>query len=355
MTNEELKRYSRHITLSEIGKEGQLKLKHASVFVIGAGGLGCPVLQYLAAAGVGRIGIADHDVVDESNLQRQVLYTVTDVGLSKADQAKKKLQALNPYILIEAYPVKVNRENILSLLKEYDIVVDGSDNFATRYLVNDACVMLNKPLVFGSIFKFEGQVTVFNYKDGPTYRCLYPTPPKDGEVPNCSEIGVIGVLPGIVGALQANEVIKIITGIGEVLKGKLLMFDALSVNFNTLSFKLQAENKKITELIDYDIFCGVNKTSVKEITAPELMQKIYSEEKFQIIDVRTIEEYEGFNIGGILIPWEEVENNIDLISKEEEVIFVCQSGKRSEAAIKALEGRYSLRNLYNLKGGLNNW
>lgn len=354
MTSEELKRYNRHIILPEIGREGQEKLKKASVFVVGAGGLGCPVLLYLAAAGVGKIGIADFDVVDETNLQRQVLYTSEDLELPKALQAKKRLLLLNPFIQVEALQEKLHRGNILELFNSYDVIVDGSDNFATRYLVNDACVMLNKPLVFGSIFKFEGQVSVFNYQDGPTYRCLYPEPPKEGEVPNCSEIGVIGVLPGIVGTLQANEAIKVITGIGEVLKGKLLMFDAFSMSFNTIQFKLIPENKNIKELIDYDVFCGAPNNSIEEITARELKQKLEKNEIFQLIDVREEEEFERFNIGGKLIPLSEVISRIKEISKDNEVVLICQSGKRSTKAVEILKKQGYLR-VVNLKGGLNSW
>jgi molybdopterin/thiamine biosynthesis adenylyltransferase/rhodanese-related sulfurtransferase len=354
MTNEEQKRYSRHILLPEIGMEGQEKLKNSSVFVIGAGGLGCPVLLYLAAAGVGKIGIVDFDVVDESNLQRQILYTTEDIGLSKAEQAKKRLQLLNPFIKMEAHKIKISSDNILELLKGYDVVVDGSDNFATRYLVNDACVILNKPLVFGSIFKFEGQVSVFNYKGGPTYRCLYPEPPKDGEVPNCSEIGVMGVLPGITGTLQANEVIKIITGAGAVLSGKLLMFDALSMSFNTISFNVIPENREIKELIDYEIFCGVSETRTHQISAKELKLKMEQGDSFQLIDVRNEEEFEHFNIGGKLIPLPEFEGRRKEILENIEVILICQSGKRSESAAGILQ-KYGYVKIYNLIGGLNSW
>ncbi|HSZ24424.1 MAG TPA: molybdopterin-synthase adenylyltransferase MoeB [Cytophagaceae bacterium] len=354
MTNEELKRYNRHIILSEIGLEGQEKLKNASVFVIGAGGLGCSLLLYLTAAGVGRIGIADFDVVDETNLQRQILYTTEDIGLSKAEQAKKRLQLLNPFVKVEAYKIKIDRYNVLDLLKEYAIVVDGSDNFATRYLINDACVICDKPLVFGSIFKFEGQVSVFNYQGGPTYRCLYPEPPKEGEVPNCSEIGVIGVLPGIVGTIQANEVIKIITGIGEILKGKLLMFDALSMLFTTVSFSLLPENKNIKELMDYEMLCGISGNDLNEISAHDLSQKLKRGDTFQLIDVRSEEEFERFNIGGKLISLGELEERRNEISREIESILICQSGKRSEKAVRILQ-KHGYEKLLNLKGGLNAW
>lgn len=354
MNSEELKRYNRHIILPEIGKEGQEKLNKASVLVIGAGGLGCPVLLYLAAAGIGKIGIVDFDVVDESNLQRQVLYTTQDIGLPKALQAQKRLQHLNPFLTIEAHPLKINRDNALELFADYDIIVDGSDSFATRYLVNDASVMLHKPLVFGSIFKFEGQVSVFNYQGGPTYRCLYPEPPNEGEVPNCSEIGVMGVLPGITGTMQANEVIKIVTGLGEVLSGKLLMFDALSMTFNTISFSPIPENKQIKALIDYELFCGIENSKIKEISPEGLKKKIQNQENFQLIDVRNEDEFEKFNIGGQLIPLAGFENRLSEIARDREVVLICQSGKRSAKAASILE-KHQYAKVLNLKGGLNNW
>ncbi|MEI6509301.1 MAG: HesA/MoeB/ThiF family protein, partial [Bacteroidota bacterium] len=241
----ELKRYNRHIILPEIGLEGQQKLKLAKVLVIGAGGLGCPLLQYLAAAGVGTIGVVDSDTVDESNLHRQILYSSNEVGKNKADIAAKKLSELNPFIKITPIVSYLNSENALQLFSDFDIIIDGSDNFATRYLVNDACVILNKPFVSGSIYKFQGQISVFNYHEGPTYRCLYPEP---GDIPNCAEVGVLGVLPGIVGCLMANETIKMIIGNGEVLSGKLLVFDSLTMQFNTFGFSTVAENKNIKTL-----------------------------------------------------------------------------------------------------------
>ena len=245
LSKAEIKRYARHLILPEIGEEGQLKLKQAKILVIGTGGLGCPVLHYLCAAGAGTIGIIDGDKVEESNLQRQILFSSCDVGKQKADVAKEKLSGQNPLIKITAYCQLLTANNALEVITEYDIVIDGSDNFATRYLVNDACVILNKILVFGSIFKFEGQVSVFNYQNGPTYRCLYPEPPSHGEIPNCAEAGVLGVLPGICGTLMANEVIKIITGTGKVLSGELLAFDALNMQFNFFKVVLNPENKKI--------------------------------------------------------------------------------------------------------------
>ncbi len=352
MINQEHIRYNRHLILPEIGEEGQQKLKNSSVFVIGAGGLGCPALLYMAAAGIGKIGIADFDVVDESNLQRQILYTTEDIGLSKIGQAKKRLSALNPFVKIEAHNVRVNRENVIELLKDYDVVLDGSDNFSTRYLINDACVILNKPLVYGSVFKFEGQVSVFNYKDGPTYRCLYPNPPKEGEILNCSEVGVVGVLPGIVGTLQANEVIKIFTGIGTVLSGKILLFDVLSMIFNTISFSSIAENKIIKELIDYDIFCGV--TEIKKMTASQLKEKLKLGSALQLIDVRNEEEFVQFNIGGKLMPLTVFEARRSEISMDGDIVIICQSGKRSETAAAILT-KNGYASVYSLEGGLNTW
>ena len=348
MKNEELTRYNRHIILPEIGLEGQEKLKQAKVLVIGAGGLGCPVLQYLVAAGVGHIGIVDDDKVDESNLQRQILYGTLDVGKLKVTVAAEKLSAQNPFCWFTTYPVRITPSNALEILTGYDILVDGSDNFPTRYLVNDAGVMLNKPLVFGSVFKFEGQVAVFNFKGSATYRCLYPQPPLVDEVPNCSEIGVLGVLPGIVGLLQANEIIKMITGAGEVLSNKLLRFDALRMNFETFSFNLNPANKEIKAFADYEQFCGVD---IKEITADELKEKIHQHQNIQIIDVREPAEYEIKNIGGILIPLGTLADNLDKIRTDIPVIVHCQGGGRSKKAAKLLQEK-GFDNVLSLKDGV---
>ena len=348
MTNEELRRYNRHIILPEIGLDGQMKLKQAKVLVIGAGGLGCPVLQYLVTAGVGTLGIADDDKVDESNLQRQILYSDQDIGKPKAQVAAERLKAQNPYCQFKIYQVRLTASNALGILSDYDIVVDGSDNFPTRYLVNDACVMLNKPLVFGSVFKFEGQVAVFNFEGSATYRCLYPLPPASEEVPNCSEIGVLGVLPGIVGLLQASEVIKMITGIGEVLSNRLLRFDALSLNFETFSFQLNASNKSIKSFADYDQFCGAG---VKEISAEQLKEKIRRKENIQIIDVREPAEYEVKNIGGLSIPLRELADNLAKIEREIPVIIHCQGGTRSKKAVALLMEK-GFDNVLSLKGGI---
>ncbi len=347
MTNEEKIRYARHLILPEIGLDGQQKLKQAKVLVIGAGGLGCPVLQYLTAAGVGTLGIIDFDRVEESNLQRQILYSTEDVGKYKAEVAKEKLAKQNPTINLISHISILNTKNALEVISQYDIIVDGSDNFSTRYLVNDACVILNKPLVFGSVFKFEGQLSVFNYTGGPTYRCLYPEPPSEGEMANCAEMGVMGVLPGIIGTLQANEVIKIIVGIGDVLSGKLLTFDALSMNFNTFQITANPKNSGIKKLIDYDLFCGAS----NEITADELKHKIYLKEDFQLIDVREEAEYRIRNIGGILIPLGELAGNIDKINLEKETIVHCASGVRSKKAVSLLKEK-GFTKVYNLKNGL---
>lgn len=348
LTDKEIERYQRHIVLPEIGAAGQEKLKQAKVFVIGAGGLGSPLLLYLAAAGIGTIGIADDDTVDVTNLQRQVLYTTADIGLSKAQQAREKLLAQNPTITVIAIRERITRDNILDLIRDYDVIVDGTDNFATRYLVNDACVILKKPLVFGSIFKFEGQVSVLNYNNGPTYRCLYPDPPGEGEVPDCSQAGVLGVLPGIIGTLQANEVIKIVTGIGDVLSGKLLMFDALSMSFQTISFPAVAANKNITALGVYeDLSCSI--MPVREVDHDTLLNGVPA---YQRVDVRNRHEYEEFNIGGELIPLSELERNIQRIPRTQPVVFICQSGVRSKKAVELLQQKYGYDNVYSLRGGI---
>ena len=347
MTNEEKKRYARHLILPEIGESGQEKLKQAKVLVVGAGGLGCPVLQYLVAAGVGKIGIIDFDKVEISNLQRQILFSTEDIGKYKAEVAREKLAKQNPHINLISHILYLTPQNAIEIISDYDIVVDGSDNFATRYLVNDVCVILNKPLVFGSVFKFEGQFSVFNYREGPTYRCLYPEPPNEGEVPNCAEIGVMGVLPGIIGLMQANEVIKIIVGIGEVLSGKLLSFDALTMQFNSFDFLLNPNNRNIKKLIDYDLFCGTS----NEITAEELKQKIKLKEDFQLIDVREQNEYQVKNIGGILIPLGQLTDNITKINSEQEIIVHCASGARSKKAVSLLKEK-GFKRVYNLKNGL---
>ena len=367
-SKEELSRYDRHIIIPDFGFEGQKKLKAAKVLVIGSGGLGSPSLLYLAAAGVGTIGIIDFDVVDDSNLQRQVLFGVDEIGKPKVEAAKKRLESLNPHITIKIYNEQLTSKNALDIIKDYDVVADGTDNFPTRYLVNDACVLLDKPNVYGSIFQFEGQASVFNYRDkngelGPNYRDLYPTPPPPGLVPSCAEGGVLGVLPGIIGSLQALEVIKVITGVGETLSGRFFIFDAL--NFETRTFKikrnpanpLNGENPTIKELIDYEQFCGVKavEKSIKEITSKELYDLQVRGEDIQIIDVREPHEYEIANIGGELIPLSTVSANADRIDRNKKVIVHCKMGGRSAKAIHELEEKFGFTNLYNLKGGILGW
>jgi len=365
-TKEELARYNRHIIIPGFGMAAQAKLKNAKVLVIGSGGLGSPALLYLAAAGVGTLGIVDFDVVDDSNLQRQVLFGVESVGKPKVEAAKERLMALNPHLHIILHNTHINSSNALDIIRDYDVVADGTDNFPTRYLVNDACVLLDKPNVYASIFQFDGQVSVFNYVDsegqrGPNYRDLYPTPPPPGLVPSCAEGGVLGVLPGIIGSLQALEVIKIIAGVGETLSGKFFTFDALQFETRTFRIKkrpdnpISGENPTITELIDYEQFCGmraVEEKPLKEITAKELYDLQVKGEPIQIIDVREPHEYDISNIGGELIPLASVADNADHISRDKQVIVHCKVGGRSAKAIRELEEKFGFTNLYNLKGGI---
>lgn len=364
-TKEELSRYNRHIIIPEFGLAAQQKLKAAKVLVVGSGGLGSPVLLYLAAAGIGTIGIVDFDVVDDSNLQRQVLFGVNEIGKPKVEAAKERLQALNPHIEFVLYNTQLTSQNALDIIKDYDVVADGTDNFPTRYLVNDACVLLGKPNVYASIFQFEGQVSVFNYKKadgefGPNYRDLYPTPPPPGLVPSCAEGGVLGVLPGIIGSLQALEVIKVVTGVGEPLVGRFYIFDALSFESRTFNISrrddnpLNGKNPTITQLIDYEQFCGVKavETPVKEITPKELYELQVKGEPFQLIDVREPYEYDIVNIGAELMPLATVAEQADKINKDQPVIVHCKMGGRSAKAIRELEEKYGFTNLYNLKGGI---
>lgn len=348
LTPEEKKQYDRHLILNEIGTAGQEQLKKARVLVIGAGGLGCPILQYLTAAGIGTIGIVDHDTVSQSNLQRQILYTHNDIGQSKALVASKRLTALNPFVTFEVYTEKLSVENAITLFEKYDIIVDGTDNFPTRYLTNDAALLADKPLVFGAIFKFEGQVSVFNYKNGPSYRCLYPKPPKPNEVPNCSEIGVLGVLPGIIGCLQANEVIKIVCGIGEVLSGKLLTYDALTMRQLVLTFqKTPAAQLKALET-SYEFFCGI--PVVEEEITLETLQKDTT--KYNLLDVREIWEREAHHIGGQHIPLGELPARIEEVAVSKSLVVYCKSGMRSQRAIALLKEHHFPTSLINLKNGL---
>lgn len=359
LSSDELARYARHLNLPEIGLAGQQKLKAAKVLVVGAGGLGSPLLLYLAAAGVGTIGIAEFDKVDASNLQRQVLFGQNDVGQSKAHVAKTRLESLNPHIEIRLHEARLTSENALGIIQDYDVVADGSDNFPTRYLVNDACVLLGKPLVFGAVSRFEAQVSVFNWRGpdgdlGPNYRDLHPAPPPPGLVPNCAEAGVLGVLPGIIGSLQALEVIKIVAGVGEPLSGRLFVFDALNFQSRTFNVKHRTETN-ITQLIDYEQFCGIKTDArpIREITAAELREWQRRGEKFQLIDVREPHEHAVSRIGGAeLIPLGTVAAHAGRISRSEKVVVHCQSGSRSAQAIRELAEQFGFDNLFNLEGGI---
>ena len=361
----ELARYNRHIIIPGFGMEAQEKLKKAKVLVVGAGGLGSPVLLYLAAAGIGTIGIVECDVVDDSNLQRQVLYGTADVGTAKAEAAKKRLLSLNPHIHIIIHDTELRSSNAMDIISAYDIVADGTDNFPTRYLVNDACVLMDKPNVYASIYQFEGQVAVFNYVDssgerGPNYRDLYPVPPEPGEVANCSEAGVLGVLPGIIGSMQALEVIKIAAQTGDVLSGRLFLFDALSFETRTFNISRNPENPingsnpTLRALIDYEQFCGVPAMEKKiKNVSPEQLQD-WQEEGivYQLIDVREQQEYDLVNLGGLLIPLDTIGDLPQKIDKDKKVVIHCKSGGRSAKAVRLLEEKYGFTNLYNLEGGL---
>ena len=375
LTHEEIARYSRHLIMPEVGMEGQRKLKAARVLMIGTGGLGAPLGMYLAAAGVGTLGLVDFDVVDESNLQRQIVHGTKDVGRPKIESARDRLQDINPLIKIEAYETKLTSANALELFREYDIVVDGTDNFPTRYLVNDACVLTGKPNVYGSIFRFEGQASVFWAARGACYRCLYPEPPPPGLVPSCAEGGVLGVLPGIVGAIQANEAIKLILDDGEPLINRLLLFDAWRLRFRELKLRKDpscpvcGENATIKELIDYEEFCGLRpqptaeqlaqasqQEPLPETTATELKERLERGDDIQIIDVREPHEYEIARIPQTkLIPLGQVVNRMAEIDPERETVVHCKGGVRSAKAIEALKRAGFPGKLINLKGGITAW
>jgi sulfur-carrier protein adenylyltransferase/sulfurtransferase len=347
----EMNRYTRQITLPEIGEEGQRKLLDASVLIVGAGGLGSPTAIYLAAAGVGRIGLVDFDRVDVTNLHRQILYGTSSIGRPKLEAAKERLEDLNEDVRIETHEARLTSENALEILKNYDVVIDGTDNFATRYLVNDACVLLGKPNVYGSIFRFEGQASVFATKDGPCYRCLYPEPPPLHLVPNCAEGGVLGVLPGVVGTIQATEAIKLITGAGETLAGRLLLFDALRMTFRTLKVPRRCEqHAKITHLIDYEEFC--NRMSETDITPAEVAGRL---DEVVLIDVREPYEWSTGHIESAQhIPLAQVPQRLDDIPRDKEVVMICRSGGRSERARQFLAGQ-GYTKVKNLVGGMQRW
>ncbi|MGH9772156.1 MAG: molybdopterin-synthase adenylyltransferase MoeB [Candidatus Acidiferrales bacterium] len=367
LTNDEVLRYSRHLIMPEVGMEGQLKLKQAKVLCIGAGGLGAPVGLYLAAAGVGRIGLVDFDSVDFTNLQRQVLFGSSDVGRPKIEAAAERLRTLNPAIQIDSLETRLSSDNALELFKDYDIIVDGTDNFPTRYLVNDACVLLGKPNVYGSIFRFEGQITIFSYPGGPCYRCLYPEPPPPGLVPSCAEGGVLGVLPGIVGTIQTAETLKLILGKGDPLIGRLLLLDALAMKFRELKLRRNPEcpvcgdHPTVTHLIDYAEFCGIRgeeapapQTSVPDITPRELKSRLDRGDDLYILDVREPHEYQICNLGGHLIPLGDLSRRVSELDSSREIVAHCRSGKRSAEAVEFLR-QAGFHKIWNLKGGILAW
>ena len=371
LSKDEIQRYSRHLIVPEVGMEGQLKLKGAKVLLVGTGGLGAPLGLYLAAAGIGRIGLVDFDVVDFSNLQRQVIHFTQDVGRNKIDSAAEKMTALNPNVEIVKHEVALSSENAMEILKDYDLVVDGTDNFPTRYLVNDACVLLGKPNVYGSIFRFEGQATVFAYEGGPCYRCLYPEPPPPGLVPSCAEGGVLGILPGTIGLIQATETVKLILGIGEPLVGRLLLFDALGMRFRELKLRKNPEcpicgdHRTITKLIDYHQFCGVPqqaetprqeaKVTESEIEVTEVKEKLDRGDDFVLIDVREPHEYQICNIPAAkLIPLGEVAKRLGELDPEADIVIHCKSGMRSARACGILKAA-GFKHVRNMKGGILAW
>jgi adenylyltransferase/sulfurtransferase len=368
LSNEEIARYSRHLIMPEIGMAGQRKLKQGSVLLIGTGGLGSPLALYLAAAGVGHIGLVDFDVVDSSNLQRQIIHGTSTVGMAKTESAKQRLADLNPQIEVTTYETQITSENAFDLLRPYDVIIDGTDNFPTRYLTNDASVILGKPNVYGSIFRFEGQATVFSPKDGgPCYRCLYPEPPPPGLVPSCAEGGVLGVLPGVIGTIQATEAIKLITGIGEPLIGRLILYDALAMRFRELKLRRNPEcpvcgpNPSVTELIDYEQFCGIlpevaNVSTQNEITPAELAELLQQPDRPFLLDVRNPYEVAIASIPGtdLVIPVDQLPERINELDTAREMVVYCRSGARSGRAVDLLK-RAGFRKVKNLTGGVLRW
>ncbi len=370
LTNPELNRYSRHVVLPEVGIKGQEKIKKSKVLVVGAGGLGSPALMYLAAAGVGTIGLVDFDKVDESNLQRQIIHSSKNIGMNKTESAKISINNINPNVKVEAYSEKLTSKNALEIINRYDAIIDGSDNFPARYLINDACVLLKKPLVYGSIFRFEGHVSVFNYDNGPCYRCLFPNPPPKNAVPTCAQAGVLGVLPGVIGTIQATEALKIILGVGEILAGRFLVYDALSMTFKELKLgknkncPICGESPRIKELMDYEEFCNArndeeNCLEDDEISVHQLKQMMDDHEDFVLIDVREEPEWDICRIKGAkLIPLSQIaEGNTDIlesIEKDRKIVLYCHTGARSAQALRILRNS-GFKNLKNLVGGIDAW
>ena len=367
LSKEEILRYSRHLIMPEVGMEGQLKLKQAKVLLVGAGGLGAPLGLYLAAAGIGRIGMVDFDVVDFTNLQRQVIHGTKDVGRKKLDSAFETMHDINPYVRLDRFETALTSENAFDIFKDYDYVVDGTDNFPTRYLVNDACVLLGKPNVYGSIFRFEGQATVFAYEGGPCYRCLYPEPPPPGLVPSCAEGGVLGILPGIIGLIQATETVKLILVIGQPLVGRLMLYDALGMKFRELKLRknpdcpICGDHRTITKLIDYQEFCGIPNHApveapvVGEIDVTELKAKQDRGDKFVLVDVREPHEYQIARIpGSVLIPLGELPKRLNELNPRDEIVMHCKMGGRSAKAVDLLKQNGFTR-VINVKGGITAW
>ena len=366
LSNDEILRYSRHLIMPEVGMEGQQKLKAARVLCIGAGGLGSPLALYLAAAGVGTLGIVDFDVVDYTNLQRQIIHTTADVGRKKLDSATEKLKAINPFLNVRTFETKLTSENALEIFADFDIIADGTDNFPTRYLVNDACVLTGKPNVYGSIFRFEGQASVFATKKGPCYRCLYPAPPPPGLVPSCAEGGVLGILPGLVGVIQATEAIKLILGKGEPLISRLLLIDALGMKFRELKLRKNPDcpvcgtHPTVTRLIDYNEFCGIRgeetpvTSNVPEMQVEELKRTLDAGEDIFVLDVREPHEYQICNIGGHLIPLGDLPKRVHELDSSREIVAHCRSGVRSAKAVDFLR-QAGFRKVRNLAGGILAW
>ena len=373
LSNDEIGRYSRHLLLPEVGLEGQQKLKAAKVLCVGTGGLGSPLAFYLAAAGIGTLGLVDFDVVDESNLQRQIIHSTADVGRPKIDSAAEKLKALNPYLNVVKHETMLTSANALEIIRDYDIVADGTDNFPTRYLVNDACVLMGKPNAYGSIFRFEGQASVFATKEGPCYRCLYPEPPPPGLVPSCAEGGVLGILPGLVGVIQATEVIKFILGKGEPLIGRLLLVDSLNMHFRELKLRKNPDcpvcgkNPTVTKLIDYNQFCGIHpepkadsvngtpvQNGISQISPIELKRRLDAGEDLFVLDVREPHEYQIANLGAKLIPLGDLPARVKELDSSREIVVHCKSGGRSQKAAEFL-AQSGFKKLHNLAGGINAW
>jgi molybdopterin/thiamine biosynthesis adenylyltransferase/rhodanese-related sulfurtransferase len=370
LSNDEILRYSRHLIMPEVGMEGQQKLKAARVLCIGAGGLGSPLALYLGAAGVGTLGIVDFDVVDYTNLQRQIIHSTADVGRKKLDSAAEKLKAINPFLDIRKFETRLTSENALELFRDFDIIADGTDNFPTRYLVNDACVLTGKPNVYGSIFRFEGQASVFATKDGPCYRCLYSDPPPPGLVPSCAEGGVLGILPGLVGVIQATEVIKLILGKGDPLIGRLLLIDALGMKFRELKLRKNPDcpacgtHRTITKLIDYNEFCGIRgeekreekklEAGIPEMQVEELKRRLDAGDDLFVLDVREPHEYQICNINGHLIPLGDLPKRVNELDSSREIVAHCRSGVRSAKAVAFLQ-QAGFKKVHNLAGGILAW